>query len=67
MHHGVRTRGRKKKNPELGEGMHQLARGVIFSYFQYLDRAVKEKSVVVEYLPKEQGALPVYNNGRTDG
>ena len=32
----------RKKNPELVAGVYQLARGIISSYFQYLDRAVKE-------------------------
>ena len=33
---------KEKKNPELVAGVYQLARGIISSYFQYLDRAVKE-------------------------
>ena len=65
VHHGARTCGRKKKESRINSGVYQVTRGIISSYFQYLDRAVRENSVVVEYLLKEWGSSPVYNSGRS--
>ena len=43
VHHGARTCGRKKKESRVSGGVYQLARGIISSYFRYLDGAVREK------------------------
>ena len=42
VHHGARTRGRKKKESRISSGVYQLTRGIISSYFPYLERAVRE-------------------------
>ena len=43
VHHGARTCGRKKKESRICSRVYQLTHGIISSYFQYLDRAVREK------------------------
>ena len=43
VHHGARTCGRKEKESRISSRVYQLTRGIIFSYFQYLERAVREK------------------------